>query len=183
MTAQLKDDFLVRQIVSSQDNTCIEELYNRYSDKIYGKCLSLVKDNFLAQDLMHDVFIKTLFNLPKFKGKSKFSTWIYTITYHHCIDSIKKSRKMSFVEISEEENCIADDSDRIETETKRIFELLERLRAKEKMILLMKYQDGLTVKEIQKQLNVSESAVKMRIARAKEKVRALYKSTRKERFH
>jgi len=125
---------------------------------------------------MQDVFIKTLFNLSKFKGKSKFSTWIYSITHNHCIDSIRKSRKIKLVEISEEENCITDNHYLIETETKRIFELLEMLRAKEKMILLMKYQDGLSIKDIQKQLNVSESAVKMRIARAKEKVRKLYKS-------
>jgi len=165
MTALLKDDFLIKQILSSKDNTCIEELYNRYSKKIYNRCLSLVKDNSLAEDLTHDIFIKTLFNLSQFKGKSKFSTWLYSITYNYCIDSIRKSRKMNYL---------------IEVETKRIFELLEMLRAKERMILLMKYHNGLSIKEIQKRLNVSESAVKMRLARAKKKVRVLYKSTYKE---
>jgi len=173
MTTLLKDDFLIKRILSSKDNTCITELYNRYSNKIYNRCLSLVKDNSLAQDLTHDIFIKTLFNLSKFKGKSKFSTWLYSITYNHCIDSIKKSKKVNYVEVSEinytYENYL------IEVETKHVFELLEMLKAKEKMILLMKYKDGLSIKEIQKQLNASESAVKMRIARAKEKVRELYK--------
>jgi len=180
MTTLLNDDFLIKQILSSKDNTCIEELYNRYSNKIYNRCLSLVKDNFLAEDLTHDIFIKTIFNLSKFKGKSKFSTWLYSITYNHCIDSIKKSKKVNYVEVSEA-NCIETyEGYLIEVETKRVLELLEMLGAKEKMILLMKYKDGLSIKDIQKQLNVSESAVKMRLVRAKEKVRALYKSTRKK---
>jgi len=185
LTAQLDDDFLIKEIVSTQDGPCIEELYRRYSHKIYRKCLSFVKDSSLAEDLTHDIFIKTLLNLAKFKGKSKFSTWIYSITYNYCIDYIRKSRKMNYVEISEEENRLEqddyeDDGYLIEVETGRMIELLEMLRADEKMILLMKYQDGLSIKEIQKLLNVSESAIKMRIKRAKEKMRELYKRTFKD---
>jgi len=48
------------------------------------------------------------------------------------------------------------------------------------MILLMKYQDGMSIKEIQVALGVSESAIKMRIKRAKEKMRVLYKKVFKE---
>jgi len=134
MTAQLKDDFLVRRIVSSKDNTCIEELYNRYSNKIYSKCMSMVNDRYLAEDLTHDIFIKTLFNLSQFKGKSKFSTWLYSVTYNYCIDSIRKSKKMNYVEIFEEENHIEDydyESSLIEVETKRIFKLLDMLQDRE----------------------------------------------------
>jgi len=54
------------------------------------------------------------------------------------------------------------------------------LREDEKMILLMKYQDGMSIKEIQVSLGVSESAIKMRIKRAKEKMRVLYKKVYKE---
>ncbi len=180
-TTQPKDDFLISQIVSSKDYTCIEALYNRYSRKVYCKCLSMVKYSSLAEDLMHDIFIKTVLNLSKFKGKSKFSTWLFSITYNHCMDCIRKHRRINIVELSEEECEIEDyKSNSIDFQIKQMMELLEMLKSHEKLILQMKYQYGLSIKEIQKILNVSESAIKMRLSRAKEKVRVLYKSTYKE---
>jgi len=61
-----------------------------------------------------------------------------------------------------------------------MLDLLNMLREDEKMILLMKYQDGMSIKDIQGSLGVSESAIKMRIKRAKEKMRVLYKKVYKE---
>lgn len=183
MTTQLTDDTLIDMIVATQDEKAVEELYKRYSTKIYRKCLSFVKEVSLAEDLTHDIFIKTLLNLAKFKKKSKFSTWIYSITYNYCIDFIRKSRKMNYVEITEEENKLESAEDTthlIEIETGRMLELLNLLREDEKMILLMKYQDGMSIKDIQVSLGVSESAIKMRIKRAKEKMRVLYKKVYKE---
>lgn len=183
MVTQLSDDTLIDLIVETQDDKAVEELYKRYSTKIYRKCLSFVKEVSLAEDLTHDIFIKTLLNLAKFKKKSKFSTWIYSITYNYCIDFIRKNRKMNYVEITEEENKLEtaeDDTHLIEIETGRMLELLNLLREDEKMILLMKYQDGMSIKEIQVSLGVSESAIKMRIKRAKEKMRVLYKKVYKE---
>jgi len=63
---------LIDLIVETQDDKAVEELYHRYSTKIYRKCLSFVKEVSLAEDLTHDIFIKTLLNLAKFKKKSKF---------------------------------------------------------------------------------------------------------------
>jgi len=91
LITQLSDDTLIDMIVATQDEKAVEELYKRYSTKIYRKCLSFVKEVSLAEDLTHDIFIKTLLNLAKFKKKSKFSTWIYSITYNYCIDFIRKS--------------------------------------------------------------------------------------------
>jgi RNA polymerase sigma factor (sigma-70 family) len=53
--------------------------------------------------------------------------------------------------------------------------VLALIAAKERMILLMKYQDDLSIKEISEKLEIGESAVKMRVKRAKQKVICLYK--------
>ena len=68
-------------------------LYDRYAEKVYHNCISFVKDVDLAQDLAHDVFLKTFLNLAKFEGKSKFSTWLYSLTYNFCIDYLRKNNK------------------------------------------------------------------------------------------
>jgi len=185
MVSSLSDDNIIDLIVETQGDEYVEELYKRYSNKIYRKCLTFVKDVSLAEDLTHDIFIKALLNISKFKKKSKFSTWIYSITYNYCIDYLRKSRKENFVTIEEEKSEVnvleyEDDGKLIEIETSRMLRLLDMIRADEKMILLMKYQDNLSIKEIQGMLQVSESAVKMRIKRAKEKMRILYKKIYKD---
>ncbi len=144
-----------------------------------------MKDVTLAEDLTHDIFLKILLNLSKFKKKSKFSTWIYSITYNYCIDFLRKSRKENYVTIDEERSLVGDmvyeeDSNLIEIETSRMIRMLDMIRGDEKMILVMKYHDGMSIREIQQILNVSESAVKMRIKRAKEKLRQLYNEIYKD---
>lgn len=183
--SQLSDEDIVKLIIETQDSSLVEVLYKRYSVKIYRKCLTFVKDSLLAEDLTHDIFIKILMNLSKFKHKSKFSTWIYSITYNYCIDFLRKDRKHKFSSLPENETMplAADDSEDAELkeiESTRLLYLLDQVNTDEKMILIMKYQDGLSIKEIQGVFEVSESAIKMRIKRAKDKMRKLYRENYKD---
>lgn len=183
----LTDEEIVQRIVETQNNKDISELYDRFSNKIYRKCLSFVKETNLAEDLTHDVFLKILFSLASFKGKSKFSTWVYSITYNFCIDYIRKRKKERFFTDTYEQNKgiikeeeIDDISDLQMIKVGRLVEILEDVNVGEKMILMMKYQDGMSIKDIQTAFDLSESAVKMRIKRAKEKVKRIYKERYKE---
>lgn len=162
-------------------------LYDRYAEKVYHKCISFVKDVDLAQDLAHDVFLKTFLNLAKFEGKSKFSTWLYSLTYNFCIDYLRKHNKTMVNSDEVLVNIPDDDDEKNEKEllsiaSERLQDVLELIPADDKMILLMKYQDDLSVKEIQGALDLSESAVKMRVKRAKAKAVEVYKLKYKDEY-
>jgi len=162
-------------------------LYDRYAEKVYHKCISFVKDIDLAQDLAHDVFLKTFLNLAKFHGKSKFSTWLYSLTYNFCIDYLRKNNKTMVNSDEVLVNIPDDDDEKNEREllsiaSERLQDVLELIPADDKMILLMKYQDDLSVKEIQGALELSESAVKMRVKRAKAKAVEVYKLKYKDEY-
>lgn len=162
-------------------------LYDRYAEKVYHKCISFVKDVDLAQDLAHDVFLKTFLNLAKFEGKSKFSTWLYSLTYNFCIDYLRKNNKTIVNSDEVLVNIPDDDDEKNEREllsiaSERLQDVLELIPADDKMILLMKYQDDLSVKEIQGALELSESAVKMRVKRAKAKAVEVYKLKYKDEY-
>lgn len=162
-------------------------LYDRYAEKVYHKCISFVKDVDLAQDLAHDVFLKTFLNLAKFEGKSKFSTWLYSLTYNFCIDYLRKNNKTMVNSDEVLVNIPDDDDEKNEKEllsiaSERLQHVLELIPADDKMILLMKYQDDLSVKEIQGALELSESAVKMRVKRAKAKAVEVYKLKYKNEY-
>jgi len=156
-------------------------LYSRYSSKIFGKCLSILKDEEKAEDATQEIFVKILLNLAKFGGKSKFSTWIYSITYNFCIDSIRKKKKDKSVLVDDltNEHDTADDGveDRflLEMNVRRLKVILEKIPTTDKAILLMKYQDEMSIKEISEILDKSESAIKMKIKRAKQKFKKTHK--------
>ena len=173
------DEELVKGVVEEQDPLMVEALYERYANKVYRRCISLVKDSAVAEDLTQDIFLKMYLNLASFRGTSKFSTWLYSITYNFCIDYLRKSNKLRHSSLEDEMVSVRDievtnANDLSHIKTERLTELLELIREDEKTILLMKYRDGLSIKDIQRAFNISESAVKMRIKRAKDKVKLMY---------
>lgn len=172
------DEQLVSLFIETQNNKYFEVIYDRYSDKIYRKCFSFVHNSAKAEDFMHDIFLKLILSLSNFKSNAKFSTYIYSITYNYCIDNIRQSKKMQEVEF---EGDFADDETGPWTESnemneERLVEVLKKVSLEEKSLILMKYQDDLSIKEIGDAMNLTESAVKMRLKRAKEKVKSLYLS-------
>lgn|SRR5690606_32342222 len=172
------DEELVRKIVAEKDSYYFSILYDRYARFVYSKCYTFVNSEEEAQDLTHDIFIKIFINLKSFKGGSALATWIYSITYHFCINYInkKKSEKVVFSnEIIEGvyEDDINDkrfESELFEIQYTQLQEIILQLSVEDRMILLMKYQDDLSVKEIMKILKLNDSAVKMRLQRARKKV-------------
>ncbi len=172
---KLSDEQLVSLFIDTQKNLYFEQIYDRYADKVYRKCMSFVKDEARAEDFTHDIFMKLVLSISTYKATAKFSTWLYSITYNYCIDQVRLSKK--YVEYPLDYNfdlAEDDDSEFAELEEQRLRKALEKIVPEEKSILMMKYQDELSIKEIATTLAISESAVKMRLLRAKERLKKVY---------
>ncbi|GAB3246248.1 RNA polymerase sigma factor [Larkinella harenae] len=176
---KLTDEELVRLYVDKQSNRYFELLYNRYSDKVYRKCLMFTKDPVKAEDFTHDIFLRLIMRLGSFKEQSRFSTWLFSITYNYCTDQLRLNRKKAEVPVNEDMDWLDDDNDdeTMEMEAHRLKSALEYLTVEEQSLLLMKYQDDVSIREIATIHNLSESAVKMRLKRAKEKLKKRYLET------
>jgi len=173
----------VREIVDKNDTHLFAILYDRYAGLVYNKCYGFSKSKEEAQDLTHDVFVQLFIKLRMFKGRSKFSTWLYSFTYNFCVNYVqrnsdKKKEKVTVVtdvikdeDINEDE---IDDNALFELKSDKLAKALKMIDVEDKMILLMKYQDDMSIKEIQETLNLGASAVKMRVKRAKERVVKMY---------
>lgn len=173
---KLTDEQLVAHFIETQKNLYFEQLYDRYSNKVYRKCLSFVKDDAKAEDFTHDIFLKLVLNLSSYKETAKFSTWLYSITYNYCIDQTRVSKKYSEVGLDDNFDVPddGDDAEMAELEAQQLNKAMKQILPEEKSILMMKYQDEMSIKEISESLDISESAVKMRLLRAKEKLRKVY---------
>ena len=177
----LSDEDLVKAIVSNNDTLLFEILYDRYDKVVYNKCIGFSKNADEAEDLTQDIFLKLFVKLNTFKGKSKFSTWLYAFTYNHCVNYVNRSTAKKIEQKSVDAENLEDSYyDPVEEESihklkvEKLKEALELISPEEKMILLLKYQDYLSIKELKDVFGIGESAVKMRLKRAKEKLINVY---------
>lgn len=177
---ELSDTEIIREYLKTQNSSYFSMLYRKYAGKVYGKCLSILKNDDEARDAVQDIFVKIMLNLSNFGEKSQFSTWVYSITYNFCIDAIRKKKKEKTLfsedierapDVPEEE---VPDEYLLEMDIKYLKRVLEELPTGDRMIILMKYQDDMSIKEIAETINKTESAVKMKIKRAKHKAQDLY---------
>ncbi|GAA4468089.1 RNA polymerase sigma factor [Nibrella saemangeumensis] len=172
------DEELIRSYVVTQRNVYFEALYERYCDKVYRRCLQLTKDPVKAEDFTHDIFLRLIVRLGSFKEQAKFSTWLYSVTYNYCMDHLRSHKqKEVYVEEGYEnfpDYTDSDDAEVAEMEANRLHKALDHLTSEEQSLLLMKYQDDLSIRDIASMLRLTESAVKMRLKRSKEKLRKYY---------
>jgi RNA polymerase sigma-70 factor (ECF subfamily) len=173
---RVTDEQLVERILAGEQ-PLLEVLYDRYSTKVFHKCLSLIKDREAAKDCTHDIMVKVFMNLANFKGRSAFSLWVHSISYNYCMDYLQKQKRLDFSDYSETEYEHVSNDD-IELENKILHDVqlthleqaFEFLNPEEKIILMMRYQDGMAVKEIAETLSIGESAVKMRLKRSRDRL-------------
>ena len=89
----LSDEELVSryraQIGSPEAESCLNELFQRHHGRVALWCLRLTGDRNSAADLAQEVFMKAFRYLDSYRGDSKFSTWLYSITRNHCFNEIK----------------------------------------------------------------------------------------------
>ncbi len=178
---QLTDEELVEKIVADNDAMLFGVLYDRYAKMVYNKCYGFARSQDEAEDLTQDVFLLLFIKLASFKGKSKFSTWLYSFTYNFCVNYVNrnKQRKMSDKSVpmdSAEYKLTEEVSDEsiYEMKTHKLEKALALVSAEDKSILLLKYQDGASIKELGDLYEIGESAVKMRVKRAKAKLMEIY---------
>jgi RNA polymerase sigma factor (sigma-70 family) len=178
--SSLSDAELVEEIRSG-NRELLSELYNRYASKIYYKSLAMVKDASQAQDMAHDIFVKISTNLHKYKGTADLSFWIYAISYNHCITYLRKAKRLRFDPINEKFNFVDEGENELtekivrDLQLTQLKKLIKKLKPSQEVILLMRYQEGMSIKQIASILQIGESATKMRITRVRNRLAKLFK--------
>ena len=180
----LNDEELVKTIIETKNTLLFGIIYDRYANKIYTKCAGFSRSDAEAADLTQDVFLMIFVKMGGFKGDSKFSSWVYALTYNFCVNYVNRNKERKMSEKSE--NLDANDSSlSINVEDRSLFHMrsdklkrvLEQIAPEDKAILLLKYQDDVPIKELCAILNIGESAVKMRLKRAKTRLTETYNAT------
>lgn len=176
--SDVEDSELVELYLVTRGDRYFGELYRRYSPKVFGKCITMLGNEEEAADAVQDIFERILMRIGSFRQDSKFSTWLFTITNNHCIDLLRKRKRlrgkvgdMPEVEVAEE----IEETDWLQDQSpKAIRHILDNLSELDRVALVLMYMDEMSVKEIAAQMGLQESATKMRLKRARQRAKSIY---------
>lgn len=177
-----EDQYYINLILSGNTNS-FATLVDRYKDLVYTLAIKMLNNKEEAEEIAQDTFIKAYNSLYKFKGESKFSTWLYKITYNTCLDALKKKKKQNNVtyieDFSEHQTkaleTIFDSLDEKER-NKAIQDCVAQLPQDEAFLLTLYYFDDQSIEEVAKIMNISNDNVKVKLFRTRKKLASILKN-------
>jgi RNA polymerase sigma-70 factor (ECF subfamily) len=170
------DAYSIR-LIAEGDEQAFEQLVQKYQQAVFNTVYRYIGIQDDVQDLAQEIFIKVWRNAGKFKGKSKFSTWLYRITVNHCINYRRKNKHkhVSLDEMTEKGKTPEAFKVIPDWEQRRKVELVRRavdeLPDRQRMALVLSQFEERSYKEIAEIMKVSLSAVESLIFRARSAVR------------
>ena len=175
------DQLQIEKIMNG-DETAFAVLVNRYKNMVFALTFRMLKNREEAEEVSQDTFVKIFKSLDKFKGDSKFSTWIYRIAYNSCLDRIKTyKREYPKVGIDEfTENQVrtletAYDLMEYADRKKSVQECLHRLPAEDNVLITLFYYKELSLAEISKIMGIDQNNVKVKLHRARKRLATILK--------
>jgi len=155
----------------------MEGLIRKYQKYVFSICLKYSNSYADAEDSTQEVLLKLTQKLNAFTATSKFSTWLYSITRNYCFDQLKskqrESLKMHDYLLSKKDDIIVEE---VEDMRHLYIGMIAKLTEEDQLLLKMKYIEAKSIIELSQYYSVSESCIKMRLSRVKEKVRQLLKA-------
>lgn len=173
------------------DAGAFEMLVRRYQGWVFTLALRMLGDRGEAEDMAQEIFLKAYRGLKRFKGASRFSTWLYAIASHHCLNQLEARRRRPRLhgQAGDRRDHAEGDPpaavDRLADQAPHADALLERmdlarivqaelanLTAEHRIILVLRDIQGLAYEEIAQTLRLELGTVRSRLHRARMEMRA-----------
>lgn len=148
------------------------KIYDLYYKAMYNVSLHIVKDSYIAEDIMQDSFIDAFSKLETFEWRSSFGSWLKRIVINKSLDIIKQkqdniSLSDEFIETKED---IIEDFDQVECRVEEIKEKIKALPQNYRLVLVLYLIEGYDHQEISEILKIPYNNVRVRYMRAKRKL-------------
>lgn len=170
-------------IEEERDKTKFELIYETYHRLMLWKASQILKDSMAVEDAVHNAFLKIIRHLDDIdiENKKKTKSFIMIITECAALDMLRKANKNMTVSFDDLEDWQIPSDDRADaeflclTEENRILTVIKSMPARYREIFLLKYSFEYDNHQIARLLGISESLVRKRISRGKEKLEQLLK--------
>ena len=155
-----------------------EEVYNSHKTKIYNYFYRIYGNKEEAEDLTHEVFLKAYRGLKGFNGRAKISTWIYKIAINTYKNLLRNPRQQFMPLLNDIDEEFVPDGKMLPLKQAEVKELegcmqkfINELPATYRIPLIFHELQGLKTAEIAEIMNISERNVKVRLVRARKKLK------------
>ncbi len=166
------------------DLPAFEELVSKYQREVYGLACRIVIDTEEAKDLTQQTFVQAFVHIRNFRQQAQFRTWLFRIAMNQCYNYLKSKKKFGDMvdadeivlagEGSPEEDLVAADDRR------RLRAALSRLPAKQRAVITLKVEQGLSYQEISQVLGGTAGAARVNYCQA---LKTLKKNLQSEDEH
>lgn len=165
------------------DSDAFAELYNCTFNKVYNYCRHYMRDDYLAQDAVQEIYISALRNIKKLNDPTLFIAWLNQISFHVCYDMAKK-RNADYLDADDtllEEVCDVKVEANPEAqaffkdEKERLLMAVSKLPPTERHLITLRYFNNMKIDEIVTVTEISKSTVKRHLASATKQLKILMK--------
>src|SRR5687767_9023475 len=178
MSTGLGDNEVISRVLLGEQNA-FAELVTRYQNYVFTLILRMIKSREDAEEIAQDVFVKAYRSLADFRGESKFSTWLYTITNTTAITFLRK-KKLDIHSLDNEKVFEAANNrdsgmraDMIEQKSRQVMvsNAIAMLNPDDAAIIILFYKGEQTLDEIAAILKIESNAAKVRLHRARTRLK------------
>jgi RNA polymerase sigma-70 factor (ECF subfamily) len=149
-----------------------EEIYEVYWQRIFRLCMGYVNDTELAQDLAQETFIIVWQQLSKFRNESGIGTWIFRIASNNCLRQIEKEKKFAKTDLPV--NLEEKKQESLEPQILLLYQFISELPETDRIIISLELEE-VKQAEIAHIVGLSESNIRVKIHRIKEKLTQKFK--------
>lgn len=181
-TSSLRDSVSGRMVLEETARQLIEgcrrgdpeafrALFEKHKDMVYSVALRYSGDTAAAQDIAQDTFLKLFSTIGSFRGESNFEAWLYRMVVNRCFDQKRKTRRLTslpegIVEaLYKTDVSVLDEVLRAEMST-HVRAVVDTLSPDQRMVIVLRYTQGLSYEEIAAILACSAGTVASRLSRA-----------------
>lgn len=162
--------------VKEHDADAFVELYNYMYQDVYFLALSIIKDEYLAQDAVQETFIKVYKSIDTLNSDISFIAWINRIAYNYSLKTLQKNGEIPLENETMEQEYMGTDEEPLEAilskeKTKELMGLILELPPEYKVTMILRYYDDMKMEEIASCLECSVGTVKSRLNRGKNVLR------------
>jgi RNA polymerase sigma-70 factor (ECF subfamily) len=160
-------------------------LLHTYTDRIYRVALKILRNPQDAEDVLQETFIKAFRNLPNFDGRSSLATWLYRIATNEALMILRKHKRLgpsldepqdTLEEAGEPQEvsdwCCLPEDELMSAEARQVIDAaIEALPESLRTVFVLRDLEGMSTAETGELLNLTETAVKTRLSRARLRLR------------
>ncbi|MCB0600403.1 MAG: RNA polymerase sigma factor [Saprospiraceae bacterium] len=176
------DQEIIDGLVKKND-VMVRTFIRMHQNYVYTLCIRLLGDEMKAEEATQDTFLQVFRNIEKFDGRSRITTWMYTIAHNICINQLRKSKKSVFSPLENAEIAMkpaeekTDQKVLAQEQKERLENCLQQLPPDLREVLTLFYFKELSIKEIGSINGDTEANIKVKLHRGRKQLKTLLESS------